>query len=258
MPTLDTVLRRLIDPLWPILTMLIGAVATQWRRVAMQRWAKFSMVAAISTLWIISTPFGALVLERPLVVESKLEAGWVPQYIYVLPAGYDLGDVPEHDSSGLETTRRVNRAAELWRRYPMASIVMAGSQPGMESLRDARQQGLLMKAQAERLGVVTEKIIIESQSLNTNGHAKVARDSRLHQPDDALAIVTSDFHLRRSRKEFSRFFGNIRMIGSDPSSNKTSFAGTRLDSFLPTVDALSDSTIYLREYVALLVSDLRD
>lgn len=251
-------LRQLIDPLWPILTVLIGAVAIQWRRAAMQRWAKFSMVAAISTLWIISTPFGAHVLERPLVVESELESGWVPEYVYVLSGGYELGDMPEHDSAGLETTRRVNQAAELWRRYPSATMVMAGAQPGMERLRDARQQGLLMLAQAERLGVDARKIIIESRSLNTNGHAKVARDSGLHQPDDALAIVTSDFHLRRSRREFSRFFGNIRMVGSDPAITNSSFSGMRLNSFVPRVDSLGDSKIYLREYVALLLSDLRN
>jgi len=70
--------------------------------------------------------------------------------------------------------------------------------------------------------------------------------------------VTSDFHLRRSRREFARFFSNLRMVGSDPIITDDSFGDISLRSFIPQVDALSDSTIYLREYVALALSDLRN
>jgi len=252
------VLRSLVDPLWlPVFT-LVGIWVVLWRRKVLQRWTKIVGTAALASLWLTSTPFGALVIERPLVVESTLEAGWTPDYIYVLSGGYEIGDVPEHDSSGLETTRRVNRAAELWRRYPTATLVMAGAQPGMGDLRDPGQQGLLMQAQAERLGVPTDKIRVETISSNTNGHAKVARDSGWHQPDDPLIIVTSDFHLRRSRREFSRFFSNVRMVGSDPTITDDTFGDLSLRSFIPRVDPLSDSTVYLREYVALALSDLRN
>jgi uncharacterized SAM-binding protein YcdF (DUF218 family) len=115
-----------------------------------------------------------------------------------------------------------------------------------------------MQVQAERLGVPKENIIIDSVSLNTNGHAKVARDSGLHETNDPLAIVTSDFHLRRSRKEFGRYFSNIRMIGSDPVRTDDSFGDLSLSSFFPRVDDLRDSTTYLREYAALALSDLRN
>jgi uncharacterized SAM-binding protein YcdF (DUF218 family) len=256
--TLFLVLRQLIDPLWPVMVALAIILVTQWQRLNMQRWARIGVVTALGSLWMLSTPIGALILERPLVTESALELDWAPDYIYVLAGGFELGDTPAQDSSGLETTRRVNQAAELWRRYPTAVLVMAGSQPGMAGVRDARQQGLLMQTQAESLGVPAEKIIIESQSLNTNGHAKVARDSGLHEPDDPIAIVTSDFHLRRSRREFSRFFSNLRMIGSDPEVTDSSFGSISLGSLFPKVDSLRDSTIHLREYVALLLSDLRN
>ncbi|MEY4401656.1 MAG: hypothetical protein RL072_1521 [Actinomycetota bacterium] len=209
-------------------------------------------------MWLVATPFGALMLERPLVVESTIEDGWTPDYIYVLSGGYDVADRPEEDSSGIETIRRVNRAARLWREYPNATLVMAGSQPGMEGVRAPEQQGLLMQAQAERLGVPKERIIIDSVSLNTNGHAKVARDSGLHEPNDPLAIVTSDFHLRRSRREFGRFFSNIRMVGSDPVRTDDSLGDLTVQSFFPRVDDLRDSAIYLREYAGLALSDLRN
>jgi uncharacterized SAM-binding protein YcdF (DUF218 family) len=252
------VLRGLIDPLWLPLTALIAIWVVLWRRQSLQRWMKPVGTSALVALWLTATPFGAMMLERPLVTESSIEDGWTPDYIYVLSAGYDVADAPEEDSSGLETTRRVNRAARLWREYPTATLVMAGSQPGMDGTRAPEQQGLLMQAQAERLGVPTENIIIDSVSLNTNGHAKVARDSGLHEKDDPLAIVTSDFHLRRSRKEFRRYFTNIRMIGSDPIRTDDSFSDLSLSSFFPRVDDLRDTAMYLREYVALALSDLRN
>ena len=199
-----------------------------------------------------------MLLERPLAVESTIEANWTPDYIYVLSGGYEVADFPEEDSSGLETTRRVNRAAQLWREFPTATVVMAGSQPGMDGIRDPEQQGLLMQVQAERLGVPKGKIIIDSVSLNTNGHAKVARDSGLHEKNDPLAIVTSDFHLRRSRREFGRYFSNIRMVGSDPVRTDDSLSDLSLSSFFPHVDDLRDTATYLREYAGLALSDLRN
>jgi len=251
-------LRSLVDPLWLPLLVLVGIWVVLWRKQALPRWMKVVGTTALATLWFVATPLGALVIERPLVAESALESGWAPDYIYVLSGGYDIGDEPEYDVSGLETIRRVNKAAEMWKQYSDAVLVMAGSQPGMDGLRPANQQGLLMQAQAERLGVPTSKIRVESTSLNTNGHAKVARDSGWHQPTDPLMIVTSDFHLRRSRHEFARFFSNLRMVGSDPIITDDSFGDVSLRSLIPQVDSLSDSTIYLREYVALALSDLRN
>jgi uncharacterized SAM-binding protein YcdF (DUF218 family) len=128
----------------------------------------------------------------------------------------------------------------------------------MDGIRDPEQQGLLMQVQAERLGVPKEKIIIDSVSLNTNGHAKVARDSGLHEKNDPLAIVTSDFHLRRSRREFGRYFSNIRMVGSDPVRTDDSLSDLSLSSFFPHVDDLRDTATYLREYAGLALSDLRN
>jgi len=251
-------MRDLVEPLWFLVVVLIGVCTVLWRTRRLVRSTKITGAAALTALWFLSTPFGALVIERPLVAESALEPGWAPDYIYVLSGGYDIGDKPEYDSSGLETLRRVNKAAEMWKQYSDAVLVMAGSQPGMDGLRPANQQGLLMQVQAERLGVPTSKIRVETISLNTNGHAKVARDSGWHQPTDPLMIVTSDFHLRRSRREFARFFSNLMMVGSDPIITDDSFGDVSLRSFIPQVDALSDSTIYLREYVALALSDLRN
>ena len=251
-------LRGLVDPLWLPLIALIAIWVVLWRRRSLQRWMKPVGTSALAVLWLAATPFGAMLLERPLVVESTIEATWTPDYIYVLSAGYDVADTPEEDSSGLETTRRVNRAARLWREFPTATVVMAGSQPGMDGIRDPEQQGLLMQVQAERLGVPKEKIIIDSVSLNTNGHAKVARDSGLHEKNDPLAIVTSDFHLRRSRREFGRYFSNIRMVGSDPVRTDDSLSDLSLSSFFPRVDDLRDTATYLREYAGLALSDLRN
>jgi uncharacterized SAM-binding protein YcdF (DUF218 family) len=146
----------------------------------------------------------------------------------------------------------------LWREHREATIVMAGSQPGRDGLRAPEQQGLLMQAQAERLGVPAASIIVDSVSLNTNGHAKVARDAGLHGTDARLAIVTSDFHLRRAKREFSRFFTDIRLFGSDPAITDDSWSDMSPASLFPRVDALRDSTTYLREYVALVLSDLRN
>ncbi|MGA1359284.1 MAG: hypothetical protein ACO31U_06730, partial [Ilumatobacteraceae bacterium] len=71
-------LRQLIDPLWPVMVALAIILVTQWQRLNMQRWARIGVVTALGSLWMLSTPIGALMLERPLVTESALESDWVP------------------------------------------------------------------------------------------------------------------------------------------------------------------------------------
>jgi uncharacterized SAM-binding protein YcdF (DUF218 family) len=261
------VAKDLVEPLWLPLVILVGVWVYLWRTSRLGRWVKIIGTSALAGLWLACTPLSALLLERPLMVESTLKDGWSPRYIFVLSAGFDVADEPELDASGTETVRRVNRAVVLWRDYPNATLVMTGAQPGMhglqghglqgQSLRSPEQQGQLMQAQAQRLGVPAANIIIEAISLNTKGHAKQARDSALFAPDMALAIVTSDFHLRRARSEFSRYFNNIRMIGSDPVITDNSFSDISLASLLPRTEAVAETTMYLREYVALALSDLR-
>jgi len=260
--TLDAVAKDVVEPLWLPLTILVGVWFHLWRTSRLGRWVKIIGTSALAGLWLACTPLSALLLERPLVVESPLEAGWSPRYIFVLSAGFDIADQPELDASGTETVRRVNRGVMLWRDYPHATLVMTGAQPGMQGLRGhglrgPEQQGQLMQAQAQRLGVPATNIIIDAVSLNTRGHAKQARDSTLFAPDMALAIVTSDFHLRRARREFSRYFNNIRMIGSDPVITDDSLSDISVAFLIPRVDAVVDTTRYLQEYVALAISDFR-
>lgn len=235
-----------------------------WRTLRLQRWVKIVGTTALGVLWLVSTPMMALVLERPLITESlpvidaNNPSAWAPEYIFVLSGGYELGDAPEADSAGLETARRVHRAVVLWREYPSATLVMAGAQPGMDGIREPNQQGLIMQDLALHLGVPLQNIHIDAVSTNTASHADIARTMRGVSSSTPLAIVTSDFHLRRSRHEFARFFDNIRMIGSDPDITDDSLADVRLSSLMPRVDALRESSVYLREYVALMVSDLRN
>ena len=270
--TLAVVAKDLVEPLWLPLVVLVGLWVYLWRTARLVRWVKISGTCAVAGLWLACTPLFALLLERPLVVESAIEDGWSPRYIFVLSAGFDVADLPELDASGTETVRRVNRGVMLWRDHPTATLVMAGAQPGMrglserrrreqglseQGLREPEQQGRLMQAQAQRLGVPGTKIVIDSISMNTKGHAKQARDSALFAPDMALAIVTSDSHLRRARREFGRYFNNIRMIGSDPVITDASFNDISVASLFPRIDAAAETTIYLREYVALALSDFR-
>jgi uncharacterized SAM-binding protein YcdF (DUF218 family) len=248
----------MVEPLFVALVVLAAVVAEVWRRGALTRWQRVIALVALLGLWIVSTPLGAWMLERPLRVETGItdDASWSPKYIYVLSAGFEIGDREEQDFSGFETSRRVNRAVVLWREHRTATIVMAGTPPEARGRRGEQRQGELMQQQAERLGVPPERIMIDDVSTNTAGHARVAHETGFLSRDTPLAIVTSDFHLRRARKEFSRYFGDLTMVGSDPVSTREP-PGWSLRALLPRVNFLGDSTLCMREYVALSISDLR-
>jgi hypothetical protein len=95
------VLRSLVDPLWLPLLVLIALWVTLWRRTPLQRWMKSAGTISLGTLWFVSTPLGTSIAQGPLDVESQIESGWTPDYIYVLSGGYDLGDEPGFYSSGI-------------------------------------------------------------------------------------------------------------------------------------------------------------
>ncbi|MFM8969779.1 MAG: hypothetical protein ACKOI3_06030 [Actinomycetota bacterium] len=103
-------LRDLVEPLWlPIF--VLAVVWFAWWRRSLTRWSRIAGTAALAVLWLVSTPFAAFVLELPLATESRGDDDWSPDFIYVLAGGYDIGDLAEADTNGLETTRRVNRGA---------------------------------------------------------------------------------------------------------------------------------------------------
>ena len=242
-------MRSLIDPLWLLLIVLIIAIFAKFKNVKINQSVKLFARFSIALLVFLSTGFATLIFDQILATETSPQANWSPEFIFVLGGGYELGADEAQDFLGTESIRRVNAASALWREHPQAQVVFSGGQPGTENDRAATRHGELSSEHAVSLGLVASRIIIESGSLNTRQHPIEALKLSGVNRESRIAIVTSDFHLRRALGEFKKHFKNVEAFGTGDAVSSLSW----LD-FVPLTTHLDANSYRIKEFTGIIIS----
>ena len=242
-------MRSLIDPVWLLLIVLLIAIFTKFSDSKVDRAFRLLARASISILFFLSTGVATLLFDKILATKTAPELDWSPEYIFVLGGGYELGANEAQDFLGTESIRRVNAASSLWQKYPTAQVVFAGGQPGTQNDRAATRHGELSSEHAISLGLVTSRITIESSSLNTKQHPIEALKLSGVNQNSEIAIVTSDFHLRRAVGEFNKHFKFVEAFGTDDSTNNLSWL-----SLVPLATHLDENTYRIKEFAGIFIT----
>jgi len=244
-------MRSLIDPVWFLLLFLTFAIFVKVANTKLNRIIKLLNRVSISILVFLSTGVAALIFDQILATETSPRSDWSPEFIFVLGGGYELGANAAQDFLGTESIRRINAASALWQKYPKSMVVFSGRQPGTETERAKSRHGELSSEHATSLGLDTTRIIIESTSSNTREHPiealKLSRVTR----DSKIAIVTSDFHLRRASGEFKKHFLNVESFGTGDATSGLSW----LD-FVPLATHLDENAYRIKEFAGIIISKL--
>ena len=244
-------MRSLIDPLWLLIAVLVVAIFAKFKNLQINRTIKLLSRVSIAILVFLSTGVATSIFDKILATKTSPKADWSPEFIFVLGGGYEVGATPPEDFLGTESTRRVNAASILWRKYPDALVVFSGGQPGTENERASTRHGELSSEHAVSLGLAESRIIIESNSLNTRQHPIEALEISGVSPESKIAIVTSDFHLRRAVREFHRYFSDVSSFGTEDQGFSLS-----LFSFVPFTASLDDNTYRIKEFIGIIVYQL--
>ena len=244
-------MRSLIDPLWLLIAVLVVAIFVNFKNLQINRTVKLLSRVSIAILVFLSTGVATSIFDKILATKTSPKADWSPEFIFVLGGGYEVGATPPEDFLGTESTRRVNAASILWRKYPNALVVFSGGQPGTENERASTRHGELSSEHAVSLGLAESRIIIESGSLNTREHPIEALKLSGVSPESKIAIVTSDFHLRRAVREFHRYFSDVSSFGTEDQGFSLS-----LFSFVPFTASLDDNTYRIKEFIGIIVYQL--
>lgn len=242
-------MRSLVDPTWLLVIALTMVVFAKFKNNRIDRAVKLVGRVSIAVLVFLSTGIATLIFDKVLATETSPKDDWSPEFIFVLGGGYELGANPAQDFLGTESIRRVNSAAALWQQYPSSKVVFSGGQPGTAGLRDATRHGELSSKQAISLGLAESRIIIESKSLNTKEHPIEALKISGVNRDSKIAIVTSDFHLRRALGEFNKHFTNVEAFGTGDAATGLSW----LD-FVPLATHLDENTYRIKEFAGIIIS----
>ncbi len=242
-------MRSLIDPVWFLLLFLALAIFVKVANSKLNRVIKLLARVSISMLVFLSTGVATLIFDQILATETSPNSDWSPEFIFVLGGGYELGANAAQDFLGTESIRRVNAASALWQKYPQSLVVFSGRQPDTEPESTATRHGELSSGHAMSLGLTESRIIIESASSNTREHPIEALNLSLVKPDSKIAIVTSDFHLRRATGEFKKYFLSVETIGTGDAASGLSW----LD-FVPLATHLDENAYRIKEFAGIIIS----
>jgi uncharacterized SAM-binding protein YcdF (DUF218 family) len=242
-------MRPLVDPVWILVLLLsLGAFLIP-KNIRLRKLLVATTKFALSLLIFLSTGVATFIFDAILASESSPSSNWTPEFIFILGGGYEMGANESQDFLGTESTRRVNAAAEIWLQYPLAKVVFSGQQPGTQDDRAATRHGKLSSAHALLIGLDKSRMIIESASENTRQHPIEALKLFGIKPNTKIAIVTSDFHLRRASGEFKKYFSDVKSFGTDDATNSISW----LD-FVPLATHLDANTYRIKEFTGIFIS----
>ena len=240
-------MRPLVDPVWILVLLLFLGVFLTPKNARLRKFVITTSKFAVSLLIFLSTGVATFIFDAILASESSPSEDWTPEFIFILGGGYEMGANESQDFLGTESTRRVNAASEIWLQYPLAKVVFSGQQPGTRDDRAATRHGELSSAHALLIGLDKSRMIIESASENTRQHPIEALKLSGVKPNSKIAIVTSDFHLRRASGEFKKYFSDVKSFGTDDATNSISW----LD-IVPLATHLDANTYRIKEFTGLL------
>jgi uncharacterized SAM-binding protein YcdF (DUF218 family) len=242
-------MRPLVDPVWILVLLLSLGVFLIPKNIRLRKLLIAISKFALSLLIFLSTGVATFIFDAILASESSPSTNWAPDFIFILGGGYEMGANESQDFLGTESTRRVNAASEIWLQHPMAKVVFSGQQPGTQDDRAATRHGELSSTHALLIGLDKSRMIIESSSENTRQHPIEALKLSGVKPNSKIAIVTSDFHLRRASGEFKKYFSDVKSFGTDDATNSISW----LD-FVPLATHLDANTYRIKEFTGIVLS----
>ncbi len=246
-------MRPLVDPVWVLILLLSLNLFLMPKNAHLRKLLVATSKFALSLLIFLSTGIATFIFDAILASNSSPSEDWTPEFIFILGGGYEMGANESQDFLGTESTRRVNTASEIWLQYPLAKVVFSGQQPGTQDDRAATRHGELSSAHALLIGLDKSRMIIESSSENTRQHPIEALKLSGVKPNTKIAIVTSDFHLRRASGEFKKYFSDVKSFGTDDATNSISW----LD-FVPLATHLDTNTYRIKEFTGLLAGRIID
>lgn len=210
MSTLYILLKAFLDPVVPVLILLIVGLLVSFRSEK-RRSLRITLPAAFIILYMgsISPVSNALCyfLERDYLNSYNGETGKL-DIVVVLGGGVSENIYLEETMPSYQTTSRLLHAVQVFNKSGSEHLVFMGK--GAGKLSEAE----VMKRSAERLGIPTASLMIDPNSRNTWEHA--AELNKMFQDKDMrIGLVTSAYHMKRSEGEFRKYFQNIAPFPSD-------------------------------------------
>lgn len=135
---------------------------------------------------------------------------------------------------------RILHAAEYYNRNGARYVICAGKGDGRIS------EAQILAKSAVALGIPAEKIRIEANSTDTRENAREVH-KMLDNKNIVIGLVTSAFHMKRSEREFKKYFGKViplpaHYLYSSPEKNV-------VVRYMPQSEELHKTSIAMKEII---------
>ena len=240
-----TVFKGFIDPVFIVFVLLFAAFFVCWE-------ASKKKTGALILLLTIILFYGASIFPTANYLCYFLEKDYINNQVtpnnnidVIVVLGNAVKDINTLNNTfpAERTATRILHAVAAYNKFGPKYLVFSGKGPG----RITEAAGMARLAQ--NLGVPKEKIKIEDKSANTWQNA--AEFNKLFTNKNiSVGIVTSAYHMKRSEREFKKYFNNIFPLPAGYFYSSTS--GNSFLKYIPQSEELYKTSLALKEIVGRL------
>ena len=242
-------LTQLVTPPGLLVSGLVAGLLLALMRLPRLGW----LIAALGVVQAVAFSFNPVAdaMLLPLEDQARAAAATAPPCCYdsiiVLGAGVVTAAPPlRPDPELTDSSDRLWHAMRLYRRGIAPRIVVSGGSYTARSGGPSQTEAEAMREVLVDMGVPADRIVLEGRSLNTIDNI---REVRALVGSERVALVTSGFHMPRALRLARQAQLNAEAFPTDwrvaPSARPA------WETLLPSVDAMANATIALREHIAL-------
>jgi len=239
---LSKIITFLIDPLFIILVLLGASIL----RLTRNRGRRLILAAIFLILYLLSTGFVANALLTHLensVSPSPLASHYDAVIVLSGMTGVQHRDAVEFS----EAVDRILAGIQLVKTGKADYLIISGGDGSLT--QGNRPEAEILKEFAEQWGVAPNQIIVDSRSRNTWENATRTAELLERQPMNKLLLVTSAFHMFRSRGCFKQAGLEVDVLPVDFSAESKA---ADFRSFLPSSYALARTNRVIHEVVGII------
>jgi uncharacterized SAM-binding protein YcdF (DUF218 family) len=231
------------------LSLAFLAAALWWRH------RRILIAVPMVVLGVLGTPLLANILMQSLEDRYPYRSlADCPQAdaVFVFGGMLDARDRSDGSIAWNEAAERFDRAARIIKAGKATLLVLSG---GAERYPGGTNEGDLLKQEAIARGIPEQNVIVTSATMNTKSEAVDICHLAEQRQWKRVLLVTSAYHMPRAMRlsrncKVERIPVPIAYRTPDPSS---SWANSRIESYMPQAQALSNSELAIREYFGTLL-----
>jgi len=239
------ILKGFLDPLFIVLVLLVISFFLFWLNCKKKNGALILLLSIVLIYGASIAPVANYLcyyLEKDFINNPTAGAKNIDAIVVLGNGTKDINALKNTFNTGIESLRLLH-AVVVYNKTGAKSFVCSGK--GYGKLSEAEAMARL----AEKLGVPKEKIRIEPNSKNTGENA-VELNKMFVNKNINIGLVTSAFHMKRSEREFKKYFNNVlplpaHYLYSSPTGNP-------VIRYIPQSEELYKTSVALKEIVAQL------